>query len=213
GAPASTGVTEPVAGNHALGAGFEGDNGPATEAQLDTPDGIAIAPDGDLIIADSHNDRVRRVDRATGVIITVAGSGENGYDGDGKPAGEAALNTPSGGAPAPHGDIYIADTLNYRGRLVEAKTGPIHTIAGDGAAGDAINVGDGGPAISAHLNMPSDVAVERNSGDIYIADMHHNRVRRVDAKTRIITTVAGNGKWGYSGDNGPATLASLAGPA
>lgn len=207
---------EPVAGNHDLGGGFSGDNGPAIEAQLDTPDGVAIAPDGDIIVADSHNDRIRRVDRQTGVIITIAGSGENGYDGDDQRAVDAALNTPSAVATAPNGDIFIADTLNYRVRMIEAKTGLIHTIAGDGQPGDTSDgagVGDGGPAISAHLNMPSDVAVEKDTGDIYIADMHHNRIRRVDAKTRLISTVAGNGKWGYSGDDGPATQATLAGPA
>jgi GT2 family glycosyltransferase/sugar lactone lactonase YvrE len=202
-----------VAGNHDLGSGFSGDNGPATEAQLDTPGGVSIAPDGDIIVADSHNDRIRRVDRQTGVIITVAGSGENGYDGDEKPAVDAALNTPSAVAAAPNGDIYIADTLNYRIRMIEARTGLIHTVAGDGTPGDPENVGDGGPATKAHLNMPSDVVVERATGNIYIADMYHNRVRRVDAKTHIITTVAGNGQWGYSGDDGPATQATLAGPA
>jgi GT2 family glycosyltransferase len=204
---------EPVAGNHDMGGGFSGDNGPAISAQLDTPDGVAIAPDGDIIVADSRNDRIRRVDRQTGVIITVAGSGANGYDGDDKPAVQAALNTPSAVATAPNGDIYIADTLNYRVRMIEARTGLIHTVAGDGRPGDADKVGDGGPAISAHLNMPSDVAIERDSGDIYIADMHHNRIRRVDAKTRLISTVAGSGKWGYSGDGGLATQAALAGPA
>jgi len=200
------------AGNHDLDAGFSGDNGPATEAQLDTPDGVAIAPDGDLIIADSHNDRIRRVDRPTGMITTIAGSGETGYDGDDKPAIEAALDTPSAVAAAPNGDIYIADTLNYRVRVVEARTGLIHTIAGDGTPGDLVNVGDGGPATSAQLNMPSDVAIAPN-GDIYIADMHHNRIRRVDAKTGIITTAVGSGVWGYSGDDGPAMQARLAGPA
>jgi GT2 family glycosyltransferase len=210
---ANNSVIEPVAGNHDLGNGFSGDNGPAIEAQLDTPDGVAIAPDGDIIIADSRNDRIRRVDRPTGVIITIAGSGENGYDGDDKPAVEAALNTPSAVAAAPNGDIYIADTLNYRVRMIEARTGLIHTVAGDGTPGNADEVGDGGPAISAHLNMPSDVAIERTTGDIYIADMHHNRIRRVDAKTHTITTVAGTGTWGYSGDDGPATQATLAGPA
>jgi GT2 family glycosyltransferase/DNA-binding beta-propeller fold protein YncE len=204
---------EPVAGSHDLGTGFSGDNGPAIVAQLDTPDGVAIAPDGDLIVADSHNDRIRRVDRPTRIITTIAGSGENGYDGDDKPAIEAALNTPSAVAAAPNGDIYIADTLNYRVRMVDAKTGLIHTVAGDGTPGDPQNVGDGGPATSAHLNMPSDVAIDPRTGDIYIADMHHNRVRKVDAKTHFITTVAGSGVWGNSGDDGPAKNARLAGPA
>ena len=129
-------MIEPVAGNHELGTGFSGDNGPAIVAQLDTPDGVAIAPDGDLIVADSHNDRIRRVDRPTRIITTIAGSGENGYDGDDKPATEAALNTPSAVAAAPNGDIYIADTLNYRVRMIDAKTGLIHTVAGDGTPGD-----------------------------------------------------------------------------
>jgi len=192
--------------------GFSGDNGPATRAQLDTPDGVAIAPDGDLIVADSHNNRIRRVDAPTRIITTIAGSGETGYDGDEKPATEAALNTPNAVAAAPNGDIYIADTLNNRVRMVDHATGYIHTVAGDGQTGDAGPVGDGGPATSAHLFMPSDVQIGAN-GDIYIADMHHNRVRRVDARTKIITTVAGNGTFGAAGDDGPAIAASLAGPA
>src|SRR5580765_958842 len=158
---------EPVAGNHDSGNGFSGDNGLATAAQLDTPDGVAIAPDGDLIVADSHNDRIRRVDRPTGVITTIAGSGANGFDGDDAPALQAALNTPSAVAAAPNGDIYIADTLNYRVRMIEARTGLIRTIAGDGSPGNNADVGDGGPATSAHLNMPSDVQIAPN-GDIYI---------------------------------------------
>jgi GT2 family glycosyltransferase/sugar lactone lactonase YvrE len=190
--------------------GFSGDGGPATRAQLDTPDGVAVAPDGDLIIADSHNDRIRRVDRPTRIITTIAGSGENGYDGDEKPAIEAALNTPNAVFVVPNGDIYIADTLNNRIRQIDHATGLIHTVAGDGETG-AESTGDGGPATNAHLFMPSDVAVARN-GDIYIADMHHNRIRKVDAKTGIITTVAGNGSFAAAGDDGPATLASLAGP-
>ena len=210
---ASNTIIEPIAGSHELGTGFSGDNGPAIVAQLDTPDGVAIAPDGDLIVADSHNDRIRRVDRPTRIITTVAGSGENGYDGDDKPATEAALNTPSAVAAALNGDIYIADTLNYRIRMIDAKTGLIHTVAGDGLPGDGQDVGDGGPATSAHLNMPSDVALDPKTGDLYIADMHHNRVRKVDARTRIITTVAGTGVWGHSGDDGPATKARFAGPA
>ncbi len=195
--------------------GFSGDNGPATRAQLDTPDGVAIAPDGDLIVADSHNNRIRRIDAPTKVIITIAGSGETGYDGDEKPATEAALNTPNAVAAAPNGDIYIADTLNNRIRMVDHATGQIHTVAGDGQTGGEGQVavtGDGGPATSAHLFMPSDVQIASN-GDIYIADMHHNRVRRVDARTHVITTVAGDGRFGAGGDEGPAMAASLAGPA
>src|SRR5439155_19457232 len=159
--------------------GFSGDNGPATRAQLDTPDGVAIAPDGDLIVADSRNDRIRRVDAPTRVITTIAGSGRNGYDGDEKPATEAALNNPDAVVAAPNGDIYIADTLNNRIRMIDHATGMIHTVVGDGQvnAQDG-SVGDGGPATSAHLFMPSDVQIAKN-GDLYIADMQHNRIRRV----------------------------------
>ena len=208
-------VVNTIVGNRTNG--FSGDNGPATKAQLDTPDGVAIAPDGDLIVADSHNNRIRRVDAPTKIITTIAGSGETGYDGDEKPATEAALNTPNAVAAAPNGDIYIADTLNNRIRMVDHATGNIHTVAGDGLTGGDgpltdQQVGDGGPATSAHLFMPSDVQIASN-GDIYIADMHHNRVRRVDARTHIITTVAGTGTFGASGDDGPAVSASLAGPA
>src|SRR4029077_12544322 len=102
--------------------------------------------------------------------------------------------------------------LNYRIRMIDHATGFVHTVAGTGSPGENDAIGDGGPATAAHLNMPSDVAVAPN-GDIYIADMHHNRVRKVDAKTQIITTVMGTGTWGHSGDDGPATKAMLAGPA
>ena len=192
--------------------GFAGDNGPALKALLDTPDGVCIAPDGDLVVADSHNDRIRRIDRPTRVITTIAGSGENGYDGDEKPATEAALNTPSAVACATNGDIYIADTLNYRVRVVEARTGLIHTVAGDGTPGDNYDVGDNGPATSAHLNMPSDVQIAPN-GDIYIADMHHNRVRRVNPRPASSRPWPAPASFGPGGDDGPAIEANLAGPA
>jgi sugar lactone lactonase YvrE len=201
-----------VAGNNALGAGFAGDFGLAINAQLNTPGGVAVAPDGDLIVADSHNHRIRRVDWPTGVIMTIAGSGESGYDGDDRPAMDAALNMPSAVAAAPNGDIYIADTLNYRVRMIDHATGFIHTIAGDGLPAEDGRVGDGQRATAARLNMPSDVEIAPN-GDIYVADMHHQRVRKIDAATHVITTVAGSGQWGHTGDGGPATAASLAGPA
>ena len=203
-------IVTTVVGNRTNG--FSGDNGQAMRAQLDTPDGVAIAPDGDLIVADSLNDRIRRVDAPTRIITTIAGSGENGYDGDEKPATEAALNTPDAVTAAPNGDIYIADTLNNRIRMVDHATGFIHTVAGDGETGGDGPIGDGGPATSAHLFMPSDVQMASN-GDLYIADMQHNRVRKVDARTHVITTVAGNGVFGAAGDNGPALAASLANPA
>jgi GT2 family glycosyltransferase/sugar lactone lactonase YvrE len=201
-----------VVGNNARGPGFSGDFGLAINAQLDTPDGVAIAPDGDLIIADSRNNRVRRVDWPTGMISTIAGSGRAGFEGDDGPASDSALHLPSAVAAAPNGDIYIADTLNYRVRMIDHATGFIHTIAGSGAAGENGEVGDGGPATLARLNMPSDVDIAPN-GDIYIADMHHQRVRKVDARARTISTVAGTGAWGHTGDGGPATAATLAGPA
>jgi DNA-binding beta-propeller fold protein YncE len=145
--------------------------------------------------------------------MTIAGSGNSRYDGDDQPAREAALNNPAGVAVAQNGDIYIADTLNHRIRMIDHTDGYIHTVAGNGSPGDDDEpVGDGGPAVDARLNMPSDIAVAPN-GDLYIADMYHQRVRRIDATTRIITTVAGNGQWGNSGDGGPAVDATLAGPA
>ena len=148
------------------------------------------------------------------MIITIAGSGENGYDGDDEPATEAALNNPSAVAAAPNGDIYIADTLNYRVRMIDHATGLIHTIAGDGEAGDDdINVGDGGQATSAHLNMPSDVALGAERRHLHRRHAPSARPQGGCADARIISTVAGSGRWGNTGDDGPATAATLAGPA
>ncbi len=207
------GIITTVAGNHGLGAGFSGDLGTATRARLDSPAGVSIAPDGDLIIADAHNNRIRRVDSDTRIVTTIAGTGDSGFNGDGIAATDATLDSPSAAVAAPNGDIYIADTLNYRIRRIDHVTGQIDTVAGDGGPGDDDGpVGDGGPATAAHLNMPSDVAVGPD-GNLYIADMHHNRVRKVDLRTGIISTVAGSGQWGYWGDNGPALDAALAGPA
>jgi sugar lactone lactonase YvrE len=205
-------LVSPFAGSEELGAGFSGDGGPATAARLNEPDGVAIAPDGDVLIADSQNHRIRRVDRETGIITTIAGSGEATFDGDGKPALETALDQPSAVASAANGDIYIADTMNNRIRRIDHASGLIHTVAGDGQVTEMGPVGDGGPATAAQLYMPSDVAVAPN-GDVYIADMHHNRVRRIDATTGVITTVAGDGLFGKAPDGVLATEASLAGPA
>jgi sugar lactone lactonase YvrE len=172
---------------------------------------IVLALDGDYYVADSRNNRICRIDRPTGRTITIAGSGASGFDGDRKQAAQASLHGPSGLAIGRNGDLYIADTLNNRVRLVEQATGMIRTIAGDGAPGDPSSVGDGGPATAAHLLNPVGVALAPN-GDVYVADTGHNRIRRVSAATGIITTVAGDGLPGVTGDGGPASLARLAAP-
>jgi DNA-binding beta-propeller fold protein YncE len=172
---------------------------------------IVLAVDGDYFVADSRNNRICRIDRPTGRTITIAGSGAGAFDGDQKQAAQAALHGPSGLAIARNGDLYIADTLNNRVRMVEQATGMIRTIAGTGEAGDPSLVGDGGPATAAHLLNPVGVALAPN-GDVYIADTGHNRIRRVTASTGIISTVAGDGLPGVLGDGGPATIARLAAP-
>jgi sugar lactone lactonase YvrE len=172
---------------------------------------IVLALDGDYFVADSRNNRICRIDRPTGRTITIAGSGAGGFDGDSKQAAQASLNGPSGLAMARNGDLYIADTLNNRVRMVEQATGMIRTIAGSGTVGDPSMVGDGGLATAAHLANPVGVALAPN-GDVYIADTGHNRIRRVSAATGIITTVAGDGLPGVLGDGGPATMARLAAP-
>jgi O-antigen biosynthesis protein len=172
---------------------------------------IVLALDGDYFVADSHNNRICRIDRPTGRTITIAGSGAAAFDGDKKQAAQAALNGPSGLAIARNGDLYIADTLNNRVRMVEQATGMIRTIAGTGAAGDPNQIGDGGPATAAHLSSPVGVALAPN-GDVYVADTGHNRIRRVAAVTGIISTVAGDGLPGVLGDGGPAIMARLAAP-
>ncbi|MGH8909881.1 MAG: caspase, EACC1-associated type [Egibacteraceae bacterium] len=200
----SGGVITTVAGNGTPG--FSGDNGPATTAQLMGPRSVAVAADGNLYIADFGNHRVRRVDLSSGgVITTVAGNGTAGFSGDGGPATEAQLNYPAGVAVAADGNLYIADNGNHRLRRVDLSSGMITTVAGNGTQGFS---GDGGPATEAQLNSPVGVGVA--VGTIYIADRGNERVRRVDLSSGgVITTVAGNGTQGFSGDGGPATAAQL----
>jgi len=161
-----------------------------------------------LYITDVNNNRIRKVDVGTGIITTIAGNGTAGFSGDGGPATSAALNFPDGIGLDAAENIYFGDALNNRIRRVDATTGVITTVAGNGIAGFA---GDGGLATNAELKFPSRPALDRN-GNLYIADFQNNRLRRVDASTNIITTVAGNGTAGYSGDGGPATSAQLNGP-
>src|SRR5581483_8617362 len=143
-----------------------------------------------------------------GIISTVAGNGTAGYFGDGGPATSASLSAPTGITVDPAGNLYIADYANSRIRRVDASSGIISTVAGNGFSGFG---GDGGPATGALLAKPEDIAVDAN-GSLYIADSGNFRIRKVDAASGIISTVAGNGTFGFSGDGGPATSASLSTP-
>jgi sugar lactone lactonase YvrE len=185
--------------------GFSGDGGPATAAKLNLPTGIAVDTQGTLFIADTANNRIRKV-APSGVISTVAGTGVRGFSGDGGPATSAqlALNSThySGVAVDAAGNLYIADTNNYRIRKV-TPDGIISTVAG-GAFGSG---GDGGPAALAQFHEVWGVAVDF-AGNLYIYDELSYRVRKVSA-SGIVSTVAGNGTPGSSGDGGPATSAQI----
>ena len=218
----SAGVISTIAGSGEAGfsrGGFSGDGGPATSARLSSPSGVALDGAGNLFIADTYNRRIRKVDSA-GVISTVAGTGEftfgGGDRGDGGPAVDAQLATPSGMALDGAGNLFIADTYNNRIRKVDSA-GVISTIAGSGETGligGGGFSGDGGPAVEAELYNPHSVALD-GAGNLFIADTYNHRIRKVDS-AGVISTVAGSGEAGFfgswfSGDGGPATAARLNG--
>ncbi|MCH8266466.1 MAG: hypothetical protein IH846_03000, partial [Acidobacteria bacterium] len=194
-------------GTGRLAGALSGDGGPATSARLNLPSGVAVDAGGSLYIADTVNQRVRKVS-STGTITTLAGNNLFKFSGDGGPATSASLNFPTSAALDALGNLYIADLGNHRVRKV-TPGGTITTVAGSGPPG-AFS-GDGGSATSASLNLPSGVAVDA-AGNLFIADLINERVRKVSANG-IITTVAGNGGFGFSGDGGQATDAELARPA
>src|SRR5437763_448333 len=142
------------------------------------------------------------------VITTAVGTGEKGFAGDGGPAQAALLNGPFDVAFDRAGNLYFSDTFNHRIRRVDARSGGITTVAGNGEPGYS---GDGGPAIRASLNEPYGIAIDR-AGNIFVADRLNRRVRRIDAANGTITTLAGTGEAAYSGDGGPAARAGLAEP-
>ncbi len=193
------GVLTRVAGNARLG--YSGDGGPATSAQLAAPWGVAADASGNLYIADALNNRIRKVS-TNGIITTVAGNGTAAYSGDGGPATQAALNSPLNVLVDASGNLFIADYSNNRIRKVSPK-GIITTIAGGGSA----DPGDGGLATSAVIANPIGMAFD-SSGNFYVANRQRMRVQKI-TPDGIITTVAGNGVAGSSGDGGQATNAEL----
>ncbi|GIW45560.1 MAG: hypothetical protein KatS3mg077_2842 [Candidatus Binatia bacterium] len=184
--------------------GGVGDGGVAWNGIVD-PRGLAVCGRV-LFIADGLNHRVRKVDLVKLTITTVAGTGTKGFSGDGGPALAAQLNFPTDVICGAGGELYVADTFNHRVRKVSSD-GTIVTVVGDGRG---FSNGDGGPATSASVNAPRGLALD-SAGNLYIAESDGNRVRKV-GPNGIITTVAGTGAWGYSGDGGPATQAKLANP-
>lgn len=195
--PSGTLVT--VAGSHS--AGYSGDGGPATAAQLNGPNWLDFDAAGNLYICEFYNNCVRKVNSA-GIITTVAGTGVSGYNGDGIPAVSAQLFNPAGIAIDGANNLFIVDYWNQRIRKVNTS-GVISTVAGNGSPGFS---GDGGPAVSANLAYPVGMDVD-NSGNLFICDNSNHRLRKVDA-SGTITTFAG-GIAGYGGDGGQATAARL----
>jgi len=186
--------------------GGTNDGGLGVFGQLNQPSGVARDNAGNTYIADTNNNRIRKV-AANGTIATVAGAGASGFGGDGGPAAKAQLNAPQGLALDASGNLYIADSTNRRIRKVDGS-GNISTVAGNGVC--CGSTGDGGAAVTAQIGTPDAVAVD-SSGNVYIADVTNNVIRKVDPSGNI-TTVAGNGSYGYSGDGATATSAKLAGP-
>lgn len=184
-----SGTVRFVVGGLPKGGRFAGDGGPATQALLNFPSAVAVDQAGRLYIADTMNHRIRRVDPATGLITTLAGTGAHRCSGDGGPAAAAALNDPSALAVDAQGNLYIADQSNNRVRRVDAATGIITTVAG---TGQAAYTGDGMPGPESALAGPSGLAFGPD-GALYIADTFNGRIRRLDPDTQLISTVVGDG--------------------
>jgi RHS repeat-associated protein len=205
----ATGIVTTVAGTGTYGS--SGDGGLAVNAQLFYPSGLAVDAAGNLYIVDQENNVIRKVDVSTGIISTIAGSSNFpcAFGGDGGPATSAELCRPNGIAFDSVGNLYIADSFNYRIRMISASTGFITTIAGNGSESAS---GDGGPATEAGVDFPAGIGLDV-AGNVYFTDGDNGTVRIIAASTGIVTTVAGNGVPGYSGDGGPATSAQMETPA
>ncbi len=202
----ATGETTNIAGNGERGYG--GDSGPAIDASLNMPHEIQFDGDGHLYIVERDNHVVRRVDAHTGLISTVAGTGEAGFSGDGGAATAAMLSRPHSIVFDPDGHLLICDIGNHRIRRVHRETGTIETFAG---TGEQERTPDGAPLVGTPLNGPRAMALDPN-GNLYLALREGNAIYRIDLAARTIHHVAGTGEQGYTGDDGQASSATLAGP-
>ena len=187
--------------------GYSGDGGPASRAQLNNPYGIAIGPGGALYVCDMDNHVVRKVSR-DGTIHTIAGNGKRGYSGDGQKATEASLNEPYEVRFDRQGNLFVVERMNHVVRFVDARTGLIRTVAGNGKAGFS---GDEGPAVSASLHEPHSIQLD-GKANLYICDIRNHRIRRVNLKSGIITTFAGTGERAPTPDGAKISGTPLNGP-
>jgi streptogramin lyase len=185
-----------------------GASGPALKTNVGEPFGVEIGPDGALYITEVRNHRVRRLDLNSGELTTVAGSGKKGYSGDGGLATTAELNEPYEVRFDKAGNMYFVEMQNHLIRVVEAKTGVIRTLAGTGKAGFA---GDGGLASKAEFRQPHSIALD-DADNVYIADIGNHRIRRIDAETGVIDSIAGNGEKQMPRDGAAAKGKSVFGP-
>lgn len=205
---ASTGMVTTFAGNGK--AAYSGDNGPANQASMVEPNGLAFSPDGSrLYIADVSDNRVRVVDMSAGTIDTFAGTGEAAHDGDHGPAAAAGVFGARAVVCRPSdGSVYVMERQGSSIRLVDAATGQIETVVSTGETGFG---GDGGPAATAIFDRPKEMTLDGN-GNILVVDTENHAIRLVDRRNDRVSTIAGTGEPGYNGDNIPATEATLGRP-
>lgn len=202
----ATGKIRVIAGNGKQG--YSGDGGPATDAELNEPYEVRFDAGGNMFFVEMKNNVVRRVDAKSGIISTVAGTGDLGFSGDGGPATKAILNRPHSITLDDQGNLYICDIGNHRIRVVNLKSGMIETFAGTGARKPTP---DGAPLKGTPLNGPRALDFD-GKHSLYLALREGNTVYRIDLRTKTLHHLAGTGEKGFSGNGGPAKLATLSGP-